>query len=294
MKPEKIALLGLGAMGAAFAARWRAAGLPLTVWNRNPAKAEPLGINPANIAATPREAAAGASIIAVMVTDDEASRAIWLGRDGALAGAAPGAILVEFSTVTPAHTREIATLAEKQAAAYLDAPVAGGPAIAAAGKLTIFAGGDPIAFEKARPLFAAIAQRIEHLGPVGAGATWKLVNYMMAGAQLASLCEALTLALKAGVAPSRAGDLIAASVVASPLVMSKIPRMVARDYENPDATLDLVAKDQRYMVELARSLGADLEVAPVVAEIFRRADAEGYGARDLTAVFESVRKRSGA
>lgn len=294
MKTQKIALLGLGAMGAAIAARWRAEGFPLTVWNRNRAKAEALGFEPDAIAATPREAAAGAAFVAAMVTDDDASRAVWLGEEGALAGAGDGSILIDFSTVTPGCARDLEARARKKGVAFLDAPVAGGPAVAAAGRLTIFAGGDRSAFDKARPLFDAIAARVEHLGPAGAGATWKLVNYMMAGAQLASLCEALTLALKAGVEPSRAGDLITGSVVASPLVVSKIPRLVARDYDNPDATLDLVAKDQRYMVELARSLNARLEIAPVVAEIFRRAEAEGYGAHDLTAVFESVRKRSGA
>ncbi len=290
---QTIALLGLGAMGNAFAVRWRAAGFPLTVWNRNLAKAEALLASGVSIAGTPRDAAAGADIVVAMVSDDDASRGIWLGADGALAGVRPGAVALDMSTISPPLARDLAGLAGKAGAQFLDAPVAGGPAAVAAGKLAIFVGGPAAALEKARPVLAAIAGRIDHLGPAGAGATWKLINYMMAGAQLAGLAEALTLAAKAGIAPERAGDLIRSSVVASPAIVAKLPRMIERRFGDPDAALRLVAKDQRYALALARSLGADLDILPVVAELYARAEREGLGDLDLAAVIDSVSRRSG-
>lgn len=288
---QTIALIGLGAMGRAFAARWRAAGFPLVVANRSPAKAEALALEGVIVAKTPAEAAAGADIIVAMVTDDDASRAVLLGPSGALAGAKPDALLIEMSTISPAFARELAGAANTAGLSFLDAPVAGGPAAAAAGGLTIFVGGPAAALQTARPVLSAVASRIEHLGAAGAGATWKLINYMMAGAQLASLAEALTLAERAGVAPARAADLISKSVVASPAVLAKLPRMIEGRFTEPDAALRLVAKDQRYALDLAHDLGADPALLPVVAEIFRRAEKDGFGDLDLAAIMEWTRRR---
>lgn len=288
---QSIALIGLGAMGTAFAARWRAAGFPLTVYNRDRRKAQALtGVG---VAPSPREAAFGADVVVSIVKDDDASRAVWQGSDGALAGLRRGAIAIDMSTISPGWARELSGLAVKAGAKFLDAPVAGGPSFATAGTLAIFIGGPASALVAARPLLAAVGSRIEHLGEAGAGATWKLVNYMMTGAQLASLAEALTLAEKAGIAPAQAAALIAKSVVASPAILAKLPRMSERRFTEPEAALRLVAKDQRYALELARSLGADLEILPVVAEIFARAEREGLGDLDLAAVVESVGRKSG-
>jgi 3-hydroxyisobutyrate dehydrogenase-like beta-hydroxyacid dehydrogenase len=287
-----IALLGLGAMGSAMAARWRAGNFPLAVWNRNRAKAEALAASGVQIGASPRAAATHADIVVSMVVDDDASREVWLEREGALAGLQRGAVAIEASTISPGWARDLGALAEKAGAQFLDAPVGGGPSAVASGSLAIFVGGSAAALDAARPALAVIASRIEHMGDVGAGATWKLINYMMAGAQLASLAEALTLAEKAGIAPSRAADLIRSSVVASPAVAAKLPRMIARRFSEPDAALRLVAKDQRYALDLARSLGAELEVLPVVAAAYARAEREGLGDLDLAAILESIGRRS--
>lgn len=289
---ESIALLGLGAMGTAFAARWRAAGYPLAVWNRSAAKAEALRADGVTVAATPRAAAAGADIIVAMVTDDDASRGVWLGPDGAFAGARQSAVAIDMSTISPALARALAAHAAKSGAKFLDAPVGGGPTAVAAGKLAVFVGGEAAAFEKARPVLAAIAGRVDHLGPAGAGVSWKLINYMMAGAQTAALAEALAMAEKAGVEPARAAELIRNSVVASPLVLAKLPRMVERRFDNPEAILSLVAKDQRYALEFSKSLGANLILQPAIAEIWRRAEEAGFGDMDLAAIVESVARRA--
>lgn len=288
---RNVALIGVGAMGAAMGARWIEKGFSLAVYNRKPEKAASLAASGAKICTSPRQAATGADIVVSMVVDDEASGAVWLGSEGALAGLKQGAIGVEASTVSPPWARELAARARDAGAAFLDAPVGGGPGAAASGNLVVFAGGAAATLEAARPVLAAIG-RIEHLGDNGAGATWKLINYMMAGAQLAGLAEALALAAKAGVDPARAAALISTSVVASPAVLGKLPRMVERRFGSPDAALHLVAKDQRYALDLARSLGANPEILPVVAGIYARAVEEGLGDLDLAAVAESAARRS--
>jgi 3-hydroxyisobutyrate dehydrogenase len=289
---QSIAVLGLGNMGSAMAARWLGQGFPVTVWNRSRAKADALAAKGAQIADSPRAAANVADVVVAMVADDDASRRLWLGDDGALAGMHPQAVAIECSTLSPGWVRELAARARSARVSFIDAPVGGGPATAAAGKLTVFVGGEAAALEKARSVLTAVAARIHHLGPSGAGATWKLVNYMMAGAQLAGVAEGLVLAEKAGIDIAKAAELIAAGVTASPSVVGKLPRMVERRFDEPDVALRLVAKDQRYALALAQSLGMKLEMIAASAEIFRRAETEGLGDLDLAAVIAAVRARS--
>ncbi|MEJ0013845.1 MAG: NAD(P)-dependent oxidoreductase [Bauldia sp.] len=285
---QRIAIIGLGTMGSRMAANWINRGFAVTVWNRTRGRAEALAVAGAEIAASPRAAAEGADIVWAMVADDDASRQVWLGEAGALAGIARGAIAVESSTLSPAWARELAGLAHAQGVDFLDAPVGGSRAVAADGNLAIFVGGDAAVLEKARPAMEAIGGRIHHLGPTGAGATWKLINYMMAGAQLAGAAEGLVLARQAGIDVAKAAELIAGGVTASPAVTGKLPRMVDRRFGDPDVALRLVAKDQRYAVALAQSLGVKLEMIAASAEIFRRAEAQGLGDLDLAAVIEAV------
>jgi 3-hydroxyisobutyrate dehydrogenase len=290
---QRIAVLGLGNMGAAMAARWMAQGFPVTVWNRNAARAEPLVAKGAKLAATPREAAAAADVVVAMVTDDDASRGVWLGSDGAVAGLQRGAIAIEASTVSPGWIRKLAVDVAKTGAGFLDAPVGGAPPAVTAGTLTIFAGGEAATLAAARPVLAAISARIEHVGGTGSGATWKLVNYMMAAAQLAGLAEVLTLSEKIGIPRAKAADLIRNSVTASPAVLGKIGRMVEDHFDAPDAALSIVAKDERYAIDLAREVGMRPEILPTVSSIFERALDEGLGDLDVTAIIATIRRRSG-
>jgi 3-hydroxyisobutyrate dehydrogenase len=290
---QRIAVLGLGNMGATMASRWLAKGFPVSVWNRNPAKAGPIVARGATAATTPREAVAEADVVVAMVTDDEASRRVWLGADGVLAALRAGTVAIESSTLSPTWIRELAGEVMAVGARFLDAPVGGAPTAVAAGTLTIFAGGDAATVEAARPVLAAISSRIEHVGETGAGATWKLINYMMAAAQIAGLAEVLTLAEKAGISRTRAADLIRNSVTASPAVLGKMPRMVERRFDDPDAALSLIAKDERYALELARVFGVKPEILPTVSAIYERALAEGLGDLDMTAVIETIRRHSG-
>ena len=176
---NKVGLLGLGIMGNGMAQSLLKAGFPLTVYNRTRSKAEPLASKGARVVATPREAAASADIVIAMVGDDAASRAIWLGNDGALGGAKPDTIVVECSTLSLEWVRELAGLASERKLDFLDSPVTGSKDAAAAGELKLMVGGDAAALDRARPALEAVSQRIVHFGPVGAGATMKLINNLM-------------------------------------------------------------------------------------------------------------------
>jgi 3-hydroxyisobutyrate dehydrogenase len=284
MLMQRVAILGLGVMGGGMAANWLAKGFEVSVWNRTRAKAEPLAAKGAKIAATPREAATGADFVFAMVADDDASRNVWLGADGALAGAKSGAIGVESSTLTPDWIRELARQAQAKGVGFLDAPVGGSRQAAASGELRFFVGGDPQTYEAARSALAAVGARMDLLGPVGAGATWKLINNQLAAGQIAALAEALEVAKKAGFKNEQISELILGGAPASPIVKLKLPRMLARDFEPADFALHLMLKDARYAAALAQSLGAPAGMIEGAAKAFARADANGLGAKDIAAV----------
>jgi 3-hydroxyisobutyrate dehydrogenase len=281
---QRVAILGLGIMGSGMAANWLAKGFAVSVWNRTRAKAEPLAGKGGKIAATPREAATGADFIFAMVADDDASRSVWLGADGALAGAKKGAIGVESSTLTPDWIRELAGQAQAKGVGFLDAPVGGSRPAAASGDLRFFVGGDPQTYEAARPALAAVGSKMDLLGPVGAGATWKLINNQLAAGQIAALAEALAVAKKAGFKNEQISELILGGAPASPIVKLKLPRMLAQDFEPTDFALNLMLKDARYATALAEALGAPAGMIASAAKAFARADAKGLGDKDIAAV----------
>jgi 3-hydroxyisobutyrate dehydrogenase len=281
---QRVALLGLGTMGAGMAANWLAKGFQLSVWNRTPAKAQALASKGAKAAATPREAATDADCIFAMVADDVASRSVWLGSDGALAGAKPGAVVVESSTLTPDWVRELAGQARAKGCGFLDAPVGGSRLAAASGELRLFVGGDAATLDKVRPALVAIGSKIDLLGPAGAGATWKLINNQLIAGQIAALAEALDVARKAGFRPVQISSLILTGAALSPIVKMKLANMLAHDFEPADFALSLMLKDARYAAALAQSLGAPADMISGAVKAFARAEAEGLGAKDIAAV----------
>jgi len=281
---QRVALLGLGTMGAGMAANWLAKGFGLTVWNRTRARTQALADKGARVATTPREAAEGADCVFAMVADDAASRAVWLGDDGALAGAKTGAVVVESSTLTPDWVRELAGRARAKGCAFLDAPVGGSRQAAASGELRLFVGGDAATLDKARPALIAIGSKIDLLGPAGAGATWKLINNQLIAAQVAALGEALDVARKAGFRPVQISSLILNGAASSPIVKMKLPSMLNGDYDEPDFALSLMLKDARYAAALAQSLGAPADLVSSAVKAFARAEAKGLGAKDIAAV----------
>jgi 3-hydroxyisobutyrate dehydrogenase len=284
-----VALLGLGTMGAGMASNLLKAGIPLTVYNRTQAKAQPFAAQGARVAATPAEAVKGAAVVISMLSDDAASRDAWLGEHGALAAVEPGAILVESSTVSPAWIAEFSDLAQKRGAKLLDAPVTGSRMQAAGGQLSFLVGGPASALETVTPILKTMSKEIVHLGPVGSGAKIKLINNFLCGVQLASLAEGLTWIERSGLDRDKALEVLKSGAPGSPLLAAMSTRMVNRDY-TVNFLLKLLSKDMLYAKNEASECHVDLKTAETARSLMEAAIAEGYGDQDMSSVIEPLRK----
>ena len=289
MANTRVALIGLGLMGSGMARRLLGAGFPLSVYNRNPERAKPLAAEGAHVAASAREAASRADVIVAMVADDTASRSVWLGKDGALAGAARGTVLVECSTLTVAWIEELSREAAAAGCDLLDAPVTGSKPQAAAGELLFLVGGSAEALDRARPALAAMSRGVVHVGATGGGALLKLINNFLCGVQAASLAEALALIEKSGLDRTKALEVLTAGAPGSPLIKTLAGRMTARDY-TPNFSLRLAAKDMDYAAGEGRRHGVPLSTVGPVIDLYGQAIAEGHGEEDFAVVVEPLRK----
>lgn len=273
-----------------MAANLLKAGFALTVYNRTAAKAASLKDAGARLASTPAEAASEASVVIGMLADDAASRAIWTGKEGALEGAAKDAVLIESSTVSPAWIAELARLAEQRDARFLDAPVTGSRAQAAAGQLTFLVGGTEDALSAATPALKAMSKDIVHLGPVGSGAKMKLINNFLCGVQAASLAEGLAWIERSGLDPRKALSLLNAGAPASPLLGALSERMMNHDY-TVNFLLKLMSKDLLYAHAEAATCHVDLKTAETARQVFESAVAQGFGEQDMASVIEPLRAK---
>ena len=284
-----IAVLGLGLMGTGMARRLLGAGFPVAVYNRTRSKADALAADGARAADSPRDAASGADVVIGMLADDDASRATWLGADGALAALKPGAIVVESGTVSPEWIAELSAAAAKNNIDVLDAPVTGSKSHAAAGELTFLVGGSSATLEKARPLLAAMGKSVVHVGPSGSGATLKLINNFVCGVQAASLAEAMVWIERSGIDRDTAIQILGNGAPGSPLLKTVSARMAKRDY-TPNFHLELMRKDLDYSINEAARHGVELTSAQMALAAFDRAIEEGHGHDDFSSVVEPIRK----
>ena len=289
MEETKIALLGLGLMGSGMANRLLDAGYPLSVWNRNPDKTQPLAARGATVAKSPRQAAAGASVVLSMLSDVQVCRDVWLGRGEAILGTAPGTILVESSTVTVEWIHELDQAAREHGCELLDAPVTGSKPQAEAGHLLFLAGGQNTVLDRITPILKTMGRDVVHVGPVGSGARLKLINNFLSGSQAAALAEALSLIERSGLDKEKALGVLTEGAPGSPIVKLLSGRMTARQYE-PNFLLRLMAKDLRYAVSEADHQGLDLDMGRAALRVFEHAISAGQGEDDMAAVVEQFRQ----
>ena len=287
---QNVALLGLGTMGSGMAVNLLKAGFSLSVYNRTAAKAQALIGAGARFASTPGEAAKDASVIISMLSDDAASRDVWLGKDGALAVARKGAILLESSTVSPGWVAEFASLAEQHGAELLDAPVTGSRMQAEAGQLSFLVGGKETALAAATPVLKAMSKEIAHLGPVGSGAKMKLINNFLCGVQVASLAEGLAWIERSGLDRDKALSILKAGAPGSPLLATISARMANQAY-TVNFLLKLMTKDLLYAQNEAAQCDVDLKTAEVARSLFENAIEKGFGDEDMASVIEPIRNK---
>ncbi|WP_109508734.1 NAD(P)-dependent oxidoreductase [Nocardioides speluncae] len=282
MGNEKVAVIGLGAMGEPITRRLLATGRELTVWNRSPAPVARLARAGAAAAASPAAAAASADIVIVMVSDSVALRAVTAGPTGLLAGLRPGAVVVQMSTVAPT---DVVRLGEELPAGseLLDAPVLGSIGEARDGTLTIFAGGATSVVERTRTVLAHLGEAL-HVGPLGAGTAAKLVANQSLLGVLGVLGESLALAGTLGLSPDAAYDVLDRTPLAAQAHRRRLS--IEEDVYPPRFRLALARKDADLIVGVARR--GRLRLAEAVASWLAEAEAAGRGSQDYTALLAHI------
>ncbi|HET7009689.1 MAG TPA: NAD(P)-dependent oxidoreductase [Anaerolineales bacterium] len=292
MTKKRVGFIGLGLMGKPMSSNLAKAGYPLTVFDVLPAKIAPLAELGAAPAASAREVAEKSEVVITMLNDAPAIERALAGPDGLLAGARPGLVWVDMSTIGPDQARDFAARAEAEGVRKLEAPVFGSTGNAADGSLGLMVGGDRQVFEDQLDVLSVLGKHFFYLGGPGAGATAKLACNLMVAAQVFSMAEAMVLAAKGGIPLGQMGEIISASGFVSGLITRKIPNMVSGDY-SPAFSVRNVHKDLELMVHTAHQQGAALPMTAVMHQMYCAAMAEGLADRDMAAIFKVMGELAG-
>jgi 3-hydroxyisobutyrate dehydrogenase len=281
---SKVAFIGVGAMGSRMAMNLLAAGHSLRVFNRSKEKTKPFADKGAVVCDSPAAAAKGAEFVCSIVSDDIATNAVMLGDKGVVGAAAPGTIILDSSTNTPAMAREVAFAARARGVYYLDAPVSGSLAQAQGKELVILVGGDKAAFDRALPVLSAMGRMVRRIGDSGAGATLKLINNMLSATLTAALAEAAQAAEAANLDRDATLEVLGEGAAGSRLLKTKLPKIFKRDF-SPQFQLELMDKDLRYFLALAQELDRPAPIASLVRSQYQAAKRAQLGKLDSCAVF---------
>jgi 3-hydroxyisobutyrate dehydrogenase len=285
---ERVACCGLGIMGGPMAANLARAGFELSVWTRTSEKAERFADEHGGRArATPAEAAAGAEALITMVPDSPEVESTLFGEDGAANALGSGALAIDMSTIAPSAAKAIGERLAEQGIDFLEAPVSGSRPKAEDGTLTIMAGGERAAFERALPLFEAMGERIVHVGPRGHGQLAKLLTNTMGAVNAAALAEAVLTVKRAGVDPDAFLEVAGGSAGASTVLTLKGRPMFEEHFE-PLFKLEHMLKDVRHCLDEARALGVELRLGALAETLYARAAEEGHGEEDFAAVITAA------
>ena len=288
---RKLAFLGLGVMGYPMAGHLARAGHEVTVYNRTAAKADQWRNEyRGRTARTPAEAARGAQIVLMCVGNDDDVRSVATGADGALAGLACGAILVEHTTASAEVAREVHAAAAAKGVGFLDAPVSGGQAGAQNGKLTIMVGGDAASYTNAEAVLACYARAVTLMGPPGAGQLTKMVNQICIAGLVQALAEGIDFAGRAGLDVDRVLDVIGKGAAQSWQMENRGKTMAADKFDFGFA-VDWMRKDLGICMAEARANGATLPVTALVDQFYGRVQAMGGGRWDTSSLIRLLAAR---
>ena len=272
---RKVAFLGLGVMGFPMAGHLALAGHDVTVYNRSAAKAQAWSQEfKGGSAATPRAAAAGRDLVFCCVGNDADLRSVVLGPDGAFAGMKPGAVFVDHTTASANIARELFAEAKKLGLQFVDAPVSGGQAGAQNGLLTVMCGGEPAAFEAARPVAMAFARAFTLLGPSGAGQLAKMVNQIAIAGLVQGLSEAIAFGQKAGLDMLQVLEVIGKGAAQSWQMDNRGKTMIEGKFDYGFA-VDWMRKDLGLVLDEAKRNGATLPVTALVDQFYADVQAKG-------------------
>jgi 3-hydroxyisobutyrate dehydrogenase len=287
----KLGFIGIGLMGRPMALRLLAAGYAVAVWNRSTEKLAPVVEKGARAMESPAAVAREAEIVMLCVTDQHAVEQVLFGAGGVAEGAAPGTLVVDFSSIAPDAAREFAQRLEAQGVGLVDAPVSGGVPGAEQGTLAIMAGGRPEDVERARPVVMNLAQRFTRMGDPGAGQTTKLCNQIIVGSLLPVIAEAVRLAEAAGVDARRLPEALKGGFADSLPLQIFGARMAERRFEPPLGANAIMLKDLENAAAVARRSGVPLPMARTAAELYRLLEAQGRAQQDPAVLVELLAGR---
>jgi 3-hydroxyisobutyrate dehydrogenase-like beta-hydroxyacid dehydrogenase len=287
-----LGFIGLGTMGGRVADRLLAKGHSATGYNRTREKAQWLVERGLTLADSPRAVAAAADVTFVMVTNSAALEAVANGPDGFVAGLAPGKIVVDMSTVSPALSRTIAAKVREQGAHMIDAPVSGSVETLEQGKLSIMVGGDRATFDKVKLILDDIGPKVTYVGGNGLAVSMKIAVNISVAIQMLAFAEGVLLAEKSGIARDVAVDVLTHSAIGSPMLQYRGPFVL----QMPDEAwfnVNMMQKDVQLALELGRQLEVPLPTTAATNEWLTAARALGLAEQDFAAVFEALARVSG-
>ena len=279
-----IGWIGAGIMGSSMVGHLLRAGHPVVVHSRTRARCEPLLAAGATWADSPREAAANADIVCTNVGMPAELDEVMFGSAGAISAARRGQVFIDFGTSKPSASRRIAAAAAEKGAQALDAPVSGGDIGARNATLSIMVGGDADAFARAEPIFSRLGKTIVHQGGAGAGQRTKIVNQVLVAANTLGMCEAVHLAIRAGLDPQKVLASVGGGAAASWSISVLAPRVLNGDFE-PGFLVEHLVKDLRIAREEAGELGLSLPLVELCLARYEALLAAGFGRKGTQGVF---------
>ncbi|MDH5536818.1 MAG: NAD(P)-dependent oxidoreductase [Betaproteobacteria bacterium] len=283
---ERIGFIGLGTMGQVMSRRLMAAGYPMTVWNRAREKAGSLIKDGATGVESPKELASASDVVFIMVTDSAASEAVVCGPGGVLEGAHSGLIVIDSSSIEPEASYSIAERAKARGVAMLDAPVSGGPKVAAEGRLGIMVGGPAETFRACEPLLKQLGSLVLYVGGNGQGTALKLIANLIMGVAIQAVAESLVLAAKAGIDPQMVVDItsLPGTGPQTGAMATRGPRMIQHNFYPPHFSANNMHKDLSGALKLAEKHGVSLPTVSAARELLRAVKSQGNGHIDSSAV----------
>lgn len=282
-KPLQVGFIGIGAMGAPMCHNLLKAGFPLTVFDRLEERTAPFAARGVAVAASCAEVAQESEVVITMIGQVAEELEAVLGPSGVLAGAHPGLIVIDSSTVGIAASQQMAAAAQEKGVAFLDATVSGSTGPAREGKLAFMVGGDPAALDAVRPILLAMGEKIHHVGPNGAGSAMKVIVNLMIGMTVLTIAETLTLGRQAGLDPRQMLEILSETAVSSPHLKNKGRMMIERDFQ-PAFALKYMQKDFDLILQAAHDLRTPLFASAIAHQVYTAANVAGYGDLDYAAV----------
>jgi 3-hydroxyisobutyrate dehydrogenase len=293
MDKQRIGFIGLGSMGLPMASRLVQSGYPVAVFNRTRAKSEEVGKLGATVAASPKEAAAGADVVMLSLADHHAVEAMLFGPDGVFGSLRKGGTIVDMSTVPPVFARELARKASEAGYRAMDACILGNNRHAGEGSLRVMVGAETADFQAMEGILATLGKEVTHLGGSGLGATMKLVLNMLMGIEMQALAEAVVFGERAGLPRDKILQMIARSGYSSPVMSFKCGAMERRSFTQVDFKLALMRKDMMLVLEECQDLAVPMPVSESTYSMLTGAKQRGLGDYDCASILAFMEQMSG-